>query len=48
METNTTAPSLRLVVDGAAREPTSEPPREEYWAQVQALRAELAGLRPAN
>jgi hypothetical protein len=48
METNAKTRSLRLVVDETPHEPRAESPREEYWAQVQALRTELAGLRPAN
>jgi hypothetical protein len=28
--------------------PGSDPVRERYWAQVQALRGDLARLRPAN
>ena len=47
MENNVTIRSLR-VVDEQVAASESETAREEYWAQVQALRADLARLRPAN
>jgi hypothetical protein len=40
--------ALHLVTDEEPRDPPTGLSREEYWAQVQALRADLARLRPAN
>jgi hypothetical protein len=47
MENNRTTRSLRVVEEQVAASET-EAAREEYWAQMQALRADLARLRPAN
>jgi hypothetical protein len=46
----TTAQTLRVVRsdEDPAPAPPSTGTQEEYWAQVQALRADLARLRPAN
>ncbi len=49
METTRTTRALRVVRPDEA--PAVEPDElsvEDYWAQVQALRADLARLRPAN
>jgi hypothetical protein len=46
--TETDPPPLRLVRDGDAPTSAAEPAIEDYWARVQALRADLAALREAN
>jgi hypothetical protein len=45
MSTNDTTPPLRVVRDDD-RSPADRE-REDYWARVQALRADLARLRSA-
>jgi hypothetical protein len=49
METTRTTRVLRVVRrNDLPAEPSDELSVEDYWAQVQALRADLARLRPAN
>jgi hypothetical protein len=45
MSTNETAPPLRVVRDDERS--TVDREREDYWARVQTLRADLARLRSA-
>jgi hypothetical protein len=45
MDSTDRQPTLRVVADEPA---APEETREDYWAQVQALRADLRRLRPAN
>ena len=54
MDTNDTPTRLRLVIteggnpDDGEASPVADRRREDYWSQVQALRADLASLRHAN
>ena len=49
--TENSSRTLRLVREDEPQRPAApapEPSTEDYWAQVRALRADLADLRPAN
>ena len=46
--TETDPPPLRLVRDADAPTRAVEQATEDYWARVQALRADLVALRQAN
>jgi hypothetical protein len=54
MDTNDTPARLRLVTTQVGNpeddeaSPIADRRREDYWSQVQALRADLASLRHAN
>jgi hypothetical protein len=48
METTGTRGTLRLVRPDETATSTDDLSVEDYWAQVQALRDDLARLRPAN